>query len=123
MRIIPLLLLLAGCAHQITDFQSDQEQRGTDDVLPFITTNWDVYHAEVGQMVVAGDTVRYLEFTIEMTYTNRSARSTYLRGCRGPAPPRLEYWADGRWQVAYDPPHTMCGPDFVTIAAGCRRRS
>jgi hypothetical protein len=77
--------------------------------VPFITTDKDEYSAERGMIVVAGDTVWYLRFTIALQYTNRTDRPVYLPRCGGVQSPRLERLVEGhRWETVYEPVHLAC---------------
>jgi len=110
------LLCLATCSHGVTgplDGQDIQNGRykgeGEPQSPPFITTDRDSYQAHSGEIVVANETIWYVEFTIQMTYTNRSNQPVYMAWCHGPPLPHLERLVDGRWETVYRPAQPLCG--------------
>jgi len=120
-------LFLAACSHGVTGFQDSQDvQDGqyesepdpSSPSSPFITTDRDSYQAESGEIVVANDTIWYLEFTIQMTYTNRSDQPVYMAWCHGPHVPRVERLMDGRWETVHRPGQLLCGNVGFLIKAG-----
>ncbi len=86
-----------------------QELLGERPITPLITMDRDSYQAELGELTVGGEVIWYLDFTILMTYTNRSDRPVYMGMCGGPFVPVLERLVNGSWETAYSPPQTACG--------------
>jgi hypothetical protein len=103
---------------------------------PFITTDREVYHAELGWETIPGgplpwdttvvfpaDTVWFVKFTIRMSYANLSDEPVYVMAYPGnplwPMPPRIERLENGEWTTVYDPPTTLvAGPRRIDPGEG-----
>ena len=121
LRAAALVLVAAGTAASGCDLVLFEAPRMSETPsTPFITTDLDVYEAEIGEMVVQSDTIWYVELTIPMTYTNRSGEVVWLTSCGQDYihPPRLERRVDGAWETAYEPPHRACGGPSIRLEPG-----
>jgi hypothetical protein len=112
----PLALICAAAlpaCELIPDLAPVTLVSGADDETWFLMTDRDVYEAEIGHMVVGQDTIWYLQFTIEITYTNHSDAPVYLWAlprpsledplqAGAPVAPEVERLTDDEnWEVVY----------------------
>jgi hypothetical protein len=94
-----LFTVLSGC-HGL--LEPEQEH------APLISTDKPSYEAVVRGWRSAGDSFWVVTFTVRLTYVNRTGNPLYISYCQGPNPPQLERFVQGRWEVAYQPPHLLC---------------
>jgi hypothetical protein len=121
-QVTTALLLLTACSQLATD--PARPDQGVIDSGPFITTDREVYHPEIGWEAIPGgrlpwdtavvippDTIWFVEFTIRVSYANRSREPVYVMAYPGdplwPMPPRIERLEHDKWTTAYDPPTTL----------------
>ncbi|MFW6207013.1 MAG: hypothetical protein ACOC5J_03680 [Gemmatimonadota bacterium] len=118
-----MTLLMLGACGQVTDLENGERQGVLyqSQALPFISTDRDSYQAQAGQIEIEGESIGFVEFTIQMTYTNRSTAPVYIgMYCGGvfPIPPILERHVNDRWKTAYAPPSSACSGRSLRIERG-----
>lgn len=109
MRCGVIAFVLLQACEPITDLgEGGQRHRHPESPFPlFITTDRDSYEVELGEIVVAGETIWYVQFDIRLTYTNRSAQPIYIAAYpperSSPLPPEIQHLEDGHWRTVYSP--------------------
>jgi hypothetical protein len=110
-KVIPLALIcataLSACEMIPAIFAPDSRQSA--DATWYLATDRDVYAVGFGEHVVQADTSWYLEFTVEITYTNHSDAPVYLWAhplpglqVGAPVAPEIERLTDrGYWELVY----------------------
>jgi hypothetical protein len=105
-------IALPGC-EQIPSIFAPATSDSADDEIWFLTTDRDVYEVEFGEIVVQADTIWYLQFTVEITYTNHSDAPVYLWAhprpsledplrAGAPVAPEVERLTDDKnWEIVY----------------------
>jgi len=99
-------LALTACEEGVLGFGDDSEVA--------FRTDRTSYALEATEMGVRVD--------IPFSYTNRTGQDVYVVNCNGIAPPLLEKWAEGRWEIAWVPMVPDCLSPPIVIRDGSAHR-
>lgn len=105
-QLVALASSVAGCRSSPTDVPSTP-----------IATAEASYSVELDTIFVEGQPVWYVSVDIPIHYRNPTGEPILISYCQSPNPPRLEHLTGVDWEIAYEPPHLLCG-STMAVAPG-----